>query len=67
LLSQRLQLQVSRVQPHQRLTAFNGLASIHKAFEDLTLHPETKIALRSCDHHAGKARKWCSRVLRMRI
>jgi hypothetical protein len=33
---------------------FNGLACIHKAFEDLTLHPETKIALRSCYHHAGK-------------
>jgi hypothetical protein len=53
-LSQCLQLQVGRVQPHQRLTAFNGLAGINNAFEDLTLHPETKIALRSCDHHAGK-------------
>ncbi|BDA55638.1 hypothetical protein NUITMVR1_32970 [Raoultella ornithinolytica] len=55
MLRQRLQLQVNRVQSHQWLTTFNALASIHKTFEDLTLHPETKIALRSCYHHAGKA------------
>ncbi|GJK66140.1 hypothetical protein TUM17563_39050 [Klebsiella oxytoca] len=53
MLSHGLQLQVGGIQPHQRLTALNGLASINKAFKDLTLHSKTKIALRSCHHHAG--------------
>ncbi|MNZ64248.1 hypothetical protein D3C78_824150 [compost metagenome] len=54
LLSLCLQAQVNRIQTHQWLAAFNGLAGIDQTFKDFALHSKTEVTLSSGYDNAGK-------------